>query len=504
MRKAWSTIFLICVLSTGFSQTGSILWNSGSFSLGVQANGALFQKDGMPASFVNQDNSHHFLAGSFPWIYAESGSNIFGAMGTDTASEWWPGPIDTFLLTAKNPEDWANVWAVNKSEVLNHRTNFAKDGYVTPPSIANWPANIQEQGVPNIMAPFVDFDENGVYEPDSGDYPFLLGDWNAYTIFNDAHGEHPTSGAQKAGIEMRCMLFTFKNDNLKNVVFARWYIINRSEETYDRIHFGQMIPVELGNPNDNYVRTNVDKNAVFSYNGDDLDEGGFEENLPSMFFSFLNRDISSSCLFIENDDVRRLPANSSEFAEVMKGSWPDGSPKYLEGNGKAGVNVTKFVYPGTTGENTSVNSTEENASDQPGKRAFLAVVEIPRQLAPGDFFTVDAAYGFTLNVDIGLSRIESLLNNTIAYHRNALTVRKPKPSNKLNIYPNPVKSGEKSTFGKHISEVRVYTIAGQKIFSAKRLPGEVNMTRVISLPPGIYVLENLSNGVVNTTRLVVH
>jgi hypothetical protein len=503
MRRALSILMFAFLLNRSFGQSGSIHWNSGNLSLGIQPSGALFQKDGSPASSTTAEDTKHFLSGSFTWVYAEAGSDVYGALGTDTTKEWWPGPIDTFLLTAKNPEDWSSVWSVSKSEVLNHRMNYSKTNYETPVGIANWPANVEEQGVPKVLAPFVDADENGIYEPDLGDYPFLLGDWNAYTIANDVHGEHPISGAQKMGLEVRCMLFSVRNDDLENVVFVRWYIINRSEETYDRVHFGQMLHMELGNAEDNFVRTNVNKNAVMGYNGDSKDEQGFDPLLPSTFFAFLNRGISSSAVFMDGDGIRRMPQNATEFSEVMNGNWPDGSRKYLEGDGTSGINTTKFAFPGVTGENANVNSTEENAAQLPGKRIVLAIAEVPAELAPGAFITLDAAYGFVLSQDPGLGETERLLDETISYHKSVLNESSLAIPSSTAYYPNPIQSGQVLEFKPEVDAAIMYTLDGKIACSLQRVTGEISIKRNISLKPGIYLVESSVGHFVKRTRLVI-
>ncbi|MBK8414466.1 MAG: hypothetical protein IPL22_08125 [Bacteroidetes bacterium] len=54
---------------------------------------------------------------------------------------------------------------------------------MVPTNIADWLVSIHLFS--RVLAPFADFNSNGIYDPQNGDYPYILGDESIYSIFND-------------------------------------------------------------------------------------------------------------------------------------------------------------------------------------------------------------------------------------------------------------------------------------------------------------------------------
>ena len=71
---------------------------------------------------------------------------------------------------------WDKIFKITRAEVDEFLNDFA-DGSIDdeiPSIIRNWPAHpgTEDEGVSHYLAPFYDYDGNGEYDPESGDYPY--------------------------------------------------------------------------------------------------------------------------------------------------------------------------------------------------------------------------------------------------------------------------------------------------------------------------------------------
>src|SRR5205814_19665 len=99
-----------------------------------------------------------------------------------SGNDFWPGPLDTLsagedLLTKIS---YDKMWKVDidtinefiKQYALGNVSNYS---YPIPYQIANWPAK-GSGNYSRSMAPFIDYNHDGNYNPFDGDYPFIKGD----------------------------------------------------------------------------------------------------------------------------------------------------------------------------------------------------------------------------------------------------------------------------------------------------------------------------------------
>ncbi|MBK8927300.1 MAG: T9SS type A sorting domain-containing protein [Crocinitomicaceae bacterium] len=168
--------------------------------------------------------------------------------------------------------------------------------YVIPQSILEWPAH----GDPTLgqdfyLAPFYDRNEDGLYNPLDGDYPWydiekeldcsvdrtvtLYGDKTIWWVMNDKGNIHTETGGDPLGMEIRCQAFAFAtNDEINNMTFYNYELVNRSTQTLFDTYFGIFIDAALGNPFDDYVGCDVSRGLAYCYNGNavDSDNGGWK------------------------------------------------------------------------------------------------------------------------------------------------------------------------------------------------------------------------------------
>ena len=154
-------------------------------------------------------------------------------------TDYYPGPLDDMGTT--NPENclfYDRFWAVSRVEIEAFQEDIA-DGSLSDshPRILQWPAIgnphfpfIYGIGPPNqALAPFVDINNDGVYNPFQGDYPKIKGDKALWWIFNDAAGPHTESGGLAVGAEIQVMAYTFQTEDpdLKYMSFYDFQITNK-------------------------------------------------------------------------------------------------------------------------------------------------------------------------------------------------------------------------------------------------------------------------------------
>ena len=209
---------------------------------------------------------------------------------------------------------WDKIFKITRAEVdefLNDWADGSLDNDI-PSIIKNWPAHPtnSDNGVAHYLAPFYDYDGDGEYDPTMGDYPYydidnelchtkiptmeeerygtmhgsiladqvLKGDQTLWWIFNDKGASHTESGGQAIGIEVRAQAFAFAtNDEINNMTFYSYEIINRSTYTLTGTYFSPWTDVDLGYGWDDYVGCDVARGLGYGYNGKAVDGSGEPE-----------------------------------------------------------------------------------------------------------------------------------------------------------------------------------------------------------------------------------
>ena len=345
---------------------------------------------------------HSLFAGAI-WIGGkEAGSqNLKVAAQTyrQSGSDFWPGPIDkvTTDITPDQCLKYDQHFKITFAEVKEFHRNYQGANpdvnYPIPDVIKNWPAN----GDPAfnqeaVLAPFFDSNTDNVYDINNGDYPaynvdgslnpcdknLLLGDQTIWWVFNDVgniHGE--TESQYPVKVEIQAQAFGFNtNDEINNMTFYRYKIINRATTDLDETYFGAWVDPDLGNYLDDYVGCDVERGLGFCYNGDADDDGalGYGLNPPAVGVDFFegptadsadgidnNRNqivdepgeqiIMSKFVYYNNDNTNYgNPINAVQYYNYLRGIWKDGSPLVYGGNGyqTAGAVQCNFMFPGNS------------------------------------------------------------------------------------------------------------------------------------------------------------
>lgn len=294
-------------------------------------------------------------------------------------------------------------WKVSKAEIIYHIDNYNQPGYVMPDGIKLWPGNGDASvGVGTDMAPFIDVDGDGVYNPHLGDYPCIKGDVAHYTIYNDDVANNPN----KLGIEMHLMLYQFASNNyIDSTTFMQLRVVNRGIHSFPDFKTAIFADFDIGGSEDDYMGTNPIKKMLYGYNGDNFDQtmgaaNGFQENPPACGIVSLNKALSAAGLFWRTGTGYGIggfsddPNSTGDYWNYMNAKWKDGSP-YL--NGGPGFNLsglfpnlqpTNFLFDGNPATNTGWS--ELSLQNFPGDRRGFMTME-GQQLNPGQSAVYDLA-----------------------------------------------------------------------------------------------------------------
>jgi hypothetical protein len=237
----------------------------------------------------------------------DEGGNLKLAAQTyrQRGNDYWPGPIDQSSadVTPDVCENWDRQFMVHGSVIKEHISLIASiltgsnaiipDEYIHQ-ELKRWPA----QGNPyfasqygfelpdQILAPFYDHNGDGLYNPAHGDFPVRLSkncsidlenttgipDQMQFWIFNDIGNEHTQSNGMPLGMEIHAMSYAFAaDDELNDMTFQSYRIINRSYISLDSFVIGKWIDFDLGCPDDDYVGYEVDRQLAYVYNAGSFD-----------------------------------------------------------------------------------------------------------------------------------------------------------------------------------------------------------------------------------------
>ncbi len=220
-------------------------------------------------------------------------------------NDYWPGPLTIDGTASIAPEvcaQYDRIFPMTRAEVDEFlawwEDKEAYPDYVIPKSILEWPAHGDVSLGQNFyLAPFFDRDGDGTYDPNAGDFPYydlagelcrskvpgadgtgiladqvIKGDQTLWWVFNDKGNIHTETGGDAIGIEIRAQAFAFAtNDEINNMTFYSYEIINRSTFTLRETFFSQWTDPDLGYSHDDYIGCDVIRGLGYAFNGVPVD-----------------------------------------------------------------------------------------------------------------------------------------------------------------------------------------------------------------------------------------
>lgn len=407
---------------------------------------------------VPKGSGKHTIFCNSLWIGGKNNDSIFLAaeIYRGNGFDFWSGPVSD-IYDLSYLQQWNRVWKLTNDTIQYHLTHFNDNGYIIPEPVLTWPGNGNVQyGQAAKLAPFLDQNNNNLYEPELGDAPLIRGDEAVFFIFNDDKFTHTGSEGLKMQLEFHAMVYGFNSTDsvLNNTVFVHYDIYNRSNREYDSTYVGIFTDFDIGDPWDDYIACNVEGGYFYCFNGDSIDGNGqpgtYGSHPPVQSVSiiggpYLDPDgidnaggvcdmsingINFQDSIIDNERMgmtgfMRLfsysywamtsPVNPYEYYNFLKGIWKDSINLKYGGNGHPQTGSTdvdcKFMYPAETDPcnwgtfglqppgyitgpgGTGILWTEENVGNSPYDRRGLGIMG-PFTFEPGAKQELDIAYVF--------------------------------------------------------------------------------------------------------------
>ncbi len=386
-----------------------------------------------------------------------------------SGNDYWPGPLTVdgkASITAEICDEYDEHFVITREKVDNFILKYNNSDYpdyAVPDIIKDWPANGDVSlGQSQWLAPFVDLNGNGVYEWEQGEYPYydignklckptknaagdyyyektpeggiladavLKGDQTIWWVFNDNGNIHSETKGNAIGVEIRAQAFSFTtNDEINNMTFYTYEIINRSTFRLTNTYFSQWVDTDLGYSDDDYVGCDVQRGLGYCYNGTAIDGLGRPQDYGAQppaigvdFFQgpYMDNDGIDNPKYDANGDqicdesingvnfgdtiidnerfgMRKFvyhnrppfgtsatqdPTLAPEYYQFLRGIWKDGTRMTYGGDAhNTGGPECDFMFPdltdpcdwGTGGVTPSPKKwTEETSNNAPGDRRFM-------------------------------------------------------------------------------------------------------------------------------------
>lgn len=411
-------------------------------------------------------------------------------------SDFQPGPVSGSYDSVFTSRFW-RLWKLKKSEVDYHRNHWFQENYQPIDAIEHWPGTGDiETGQAHDLAPYIDYNLDGFYDPMAGDYPLIRGDECIFFIKNDDK-DHTESYGQRMKVEVHGMVYAFdapEDSALANTVFVHYDIINRSDLEFHDTYLGIFTDIDLGNPSDDYIGSDVFRNSYYCYNGRAYDDSianfykvvqGYGKYPPAQSVTILSGPLldadaqdnpAGECNYSFNgfnfgneilDDERYgltgflfrnyspiNPIYAGDYYLLLKGYWTD-STRWVFGdrmhdwNPLAAGPACQFMFPGNS--DTANFGTgcllpnppydqagffwTDSSSLEPGDRNGLGIMG-PFTFKPGDVQEIDLAYvvanGWNGPVSSIIKLMEYIDSLRIRVNRGEIIV----PNDQLGVFEN--------------------------------------------------------------------
>ncbi len=542
---------------------------------------------GLPRYAIPKTNGirrHSIFAGAL-WIggYDSTDNQLVTLSQTYRQGQfaYWAGPISPTGTSTKSEvcNAWDRHFSVRKSNIDSFLVAWQPgiQPSAIPLSILTWPGK-NNPHLPNVvegfndpeinlnleLAPFVDANADGNYNPVDGDYPKILGDQSVWWVMNDIGNvkRYPRPPQVKNfGIEIQVEAYALSNPCvtfIDNNTFYRFKLINKSNKYLNRTHFGFWMDVDLGNFSDDYVGSDVMRGLGYCYNADDFDENifGYGDTIPAIGIDFLDGVLADANDGIDNNRNGVLdepaetipmsnfvyynnnnnpkngnPQNGIEYNNFLRSLWRDGSAiAFGTFEGTSAVPPApwgKFMWPGNSDpygfsiggsmQNPTPlpsNWTEFTVPNQPGDRRFVASMG-SFTWAPGQVqeFTMAVVWARSDSVGAMPSLRKLLVEDDSVqnwFDRGMPRIPCVAVQNKkltdilpLRIIPNPNEGIFMLTSNQPgLKRLRILDVNGKAMFAKESLLDNIKLENM-NLKTGLYLMEVQSDNHRQTVRFQV-
>lgn len=302
--------------------------------------------------------------------------------------DYWPGPVTNNTVDKATCNKYDRFFNVYGADIEKAQAAFLSKGTGTttadiPKSVLAWPGkgNPYLETDPSLLgetyvindnlAPFKDVDNNGIYDPIKGDYPYIpcrngeaeaYGDQMVFWVINDVGNLHTETNGQAIGVQINCLAFAFQTtDEINNMTFYKYEIINKSSNPLKDTYISQWSDPDLGDFSNDRVGCDTTRSLGIVYNSTSPDVGqqgvaGYGTELPLIGIDFFEGPLSdsgqqlglSSFVYFTNgaNFATSDPSSAAQYRNYMTGFWNDGTPFTQGLSGYNSGSPTKFIFPG--------------------------------------------------------------------------------------------------------------------------------------------------------------
>jgi hypothetical protein len=454
MKSYLSIIAALLVSNSVISQSTTTL-NQNNVSADLQDEGFFFNNTATSnhGFEVPAGNGTHLIYSSSFWM---GGTDVNGQLKLaaqrylGSGQDYWSGFLELGSAAPVANPFGQTIWQVTKAEVDNHILNFQTVGYVIPNDILNWPVHGDSTlGTLPYIAPFVDVNNDGFYDPYGGDYPCIKGDEAVYTIMNDRGNVH-ASGGDPIGAQLHYMFYQYSTvPGLEDVTFIDLEIVNMGTQTIFDFKASYFLDADVGYGQDDYVGCDTTRNLIFAYNGDAVDESAGGQNgygvPPALGVVCLSHAMDYSSVFSNGAAVPQTdPTLALEYYNVMRGNWTDGSDQ-IDGNGQS----TDFMFYGDP--NDMAAWSEMSEANIPGDRRMVMSTSLGTLGPLADFTDGRRSLSYAVMHAQGTSNVNSVTElyqladdvqsfydgqNTVCFNAQTASILEQEEV-QFNMYPNP-------------------------------------------------------------------
>lgn len=333
------------------------------------------------------------------WLGAyDDGGNLILAAQTyrSGGNDYWTGPLNSSGTIEKiDCERWDKHFTVLGDDITALRADFldpVNPGIQDPISrgILGWPGrgNPYFQQIHGFdilqydqdLAPFIDVDADGIYDPRQGDHPIIevtgcaaqdysspiYADQMTWWVYNDNGNLHTQSNGQSMKMEIQALAFAYRTtDAINNQTYYRYKLLNRNTLSLRDTYFSLWSDPDLGCADDDYIGCDTVTGMGYVYNRDANDDNpcgaggaaGYGTDIPALGVDYFKGPLDSAGNQIglssfqyhinSGSDPKGDPSSALGYYRLISGSWPNGVVISAGGDGydPAATQGTPYVFP---------------------------------------------------------------------------------------------------------------------------------------------------------------
>jgi Secretion system C-terminal sorting domain len=448
-----------------------------------------------------------------------------------TGTDYWAGPLDSNgSISPSQSAQWDKIWKINKTDIDSFLSLSIHTTANTPGAILDWPAKGNPYAtdatsslltITTSMAPFVDVNSDGNYNPLQGDYPKIKGEQTLWWVFNDKK-QHTETGSEAIGLQIKGTAFACASiPQLNNVTYYSYEIACYSTSQLDSCIISFWNDIDVGYGFNDYIGFDSVRRMGIGYNGTVTDPSaiGYGTNhtqtgvilLKAMHDTMNIIEPVGAFSFYNNTQNSNYgnPSNLQHYYNLMNATWLNGAPFRKSCNSiDSTAPVTKYVFP----DDPSIvgGMSEKQCNNVPDDRRFILSTQ-PFYMIPGQDPTIFEVA--VINTDLGsnndnFTALRSLADFVIANPdgcENYIPTSNlsTAPDKELTIFPNPAQN-EVQVFwqGNKNVQLKLYNTIGELV-EVKKVFGNSTLFNTTWLSKGIYFLEISIEGKQTTKKLVI-